>query len=60
MGLTGSSSGLCRAQYFIVSRRKRRKENKEQGKTGIGKEWKEGRKEEGIKNVWRKDKKKEF
>ena len=61
MGLTRSNSDLFSAPVFIVSpvgkgERTGKKRRREGDKKGIEKEWKEGRKEEGIKNDQRKDK----
>ena len=67
MGLTWSNSGLFSAPGFIVSAvgkgertKKKKKRRWEGGKNRIEKEWKEERKEEGIKTDQRKDKKTEF
>ena len=64
MDLTWSNPGLFRAPGFIVSpvgRRERRgkKWRREGGEKG-NRKGKEGRKEEGTRKYWRKEKKKEF
>ena len=65
MCLTWYKCDLFNAPGFIVSpvgKRERRgiKRRREGEKKGIEKEWKEARKEEGIRKDGRNDKKKEF